>query len=103
MFSQGFDGNAQGFGLNELLYDILVCRAETVMSAKQKTQLRYFTECVWQIESELKKDSKQAILDSNKLVVGSARNKLFIGPVVNDPEAYINVLLPAAKACVGDI
>ena len=103
VFSKGYDGNAQDFGVNELLYDILVCRAETVMSAKQKKELRYFTECVWQIESELQRNSKQAILDFNKLVVGSAKNKLFIGPVVNDPDAYINVLLPAAKACDGDI
>ena len=103
VFSKGFEGNAADFGVNELLYDILVCRTGTVLSAKQGKELLYFTECIWQIESELARDSKQAILDFNKLVVGSAKKKLFIGPKVNDAEAYIEVLLPAAKVCDGDV
>jgi hypothetical protein len=103
VFSKGFQGNASEFGLNELLYDILVCRAEGILSAKQGKRLQYFSECIWQVESELARDSRDAMLDFNKLVIGGARKKLFIGPLVDDPLAYLDVLLPAAKVCSGDV
>jgi len=103
VFSKGNDENIRDFGVNELLYDILVCRVASVTSAKHGKVLYYVSEAIWQIESELAKDSRQALLDFNKLVLGSAINKLFIGPLVQDPYSFIEVLLPAARFCNGDV
>lgn len=90
-------------GMNELLYDVTVCRVATVTSAAQGRTLWYVTDALWQVESELARDSRQALIDFNKLVLGSARFKLFVGPQVADPEAFIGVLRPAAARCTGEV
>ncbi|OGO06059.1 MAG: hypothetical protein A2Y73_01175 [Chloroflexi bacterium RBG_13_56_8] len=103
VFSKHNDSLRKKFGLNELLYDIFVCRVGVVESARHKKELLYVREALWQIESEFARDSRQALVDFNKLVLGSARNKLFIGPQVSDPESFLGVLLPAACACAGSV
>lgn len=103
VFSKHYAGNKQDFGLNELLYDVTVCRVGSVESARQRKSLLFVREALWQVESELARDSRQALIDMNKLVLGSARNKLFVGPQVHDRERYLGVLLPAADVCSGQV
>ena len=103
VFSKHFRGNRKDFLLNELLYDVCVCQVSAVESAKHKKKLYYIKEVLWQVESEFAKNSREALVDFNKLVLGSAKNKLFIGPLVNDQESFIDVLRPAAKGCSGSV
>jgi hypothetical protein len=58
---------------------------------------------MWQVESEFAKDSRQALIDFNKLVLGSADNKLFVGSQVSETASFLNVLSPAAKACQSNV
>ncbi len=103
VFSKHDETNRKDFGLNELLYDIVVCEVGKVFSAKRKKKLVYIKKTLWQVESEFARDSKQALIDFNKLVLGSAQNKLFIGPQVSKVEQFISVLKPAAEACTGNV
>jgi hypothetical protein len=103
VFSKRDYSNRKDFGLNELLYDIVVCQVEEVVSTKQKKTLFYVREVLWQVESEFAKNSREALFDFNKFVLGNAHSKLFIGPQVADNESFIDVLLPAALVCQGKI
>jgi hypothetical protein len=88
------------FGLNELLYDVLVCKTKEVPSVRKKKQLRFVTEAIWQIESELKKhNSRPWLYDFNKLVLGSSENKLFIGSQGKDEKDLLQLLSEPAKHC----
>lgn len=91
------------FGLNELLYDILVCQVDTVKAGRGDKDLYYIKHVLWQVESELAKNTRQALYDFNKLVLGTADTKLFIGPHVHDEPAYLATLLPAARACTNAV
>ncbi|MCA9657934.1 MAG: hypothetical protein KC486_06285 [Myxococcales bacterium] len=103
VMSRSCESNRERMGMNELLHDVLVCRIAPVRSAKRDKELWYVTEALWQIESELAHNSAAALIDFNKLVLGAARYKLFVGPLVHDPEAFIDVLRPAAARCTGDV
>ncbi len=103
VFSKYFEGNRKAFQLNEFLYDIHICRISTVESARQGKVLEYIKDALWQIESELARDSRKAVIDFSKLVVGNSKNKLFIGPQTSDNTAFINTLLPPARCCGGKI
>ena len=103
VFSKHNPSNQKDFGLNELLFDILVCRVGTVPSAVHKKTLYYIRDAMWQVESEFARDSHQALIDFNKLVLGSADNKLFIGSQVSDNLSFLDVLSSAAKACQGNV
>ena len=95
--------NRSEFGLNELLYDILVCEVGTVPAVGGAAQLAFVARALWQIESEFAADTREALFDFNKLVLGAAPLKLFIGPQTSDDEAFLRTLLPAANACAGDV
>lgn len=103
VFSKHHAGHRAEFGLNELLYDVLVCRVDTVLSSGQRKMLWYVKETLWQIESEFRSDSRHALYDFNKLVLGSAPVKLFVGPQSTKNLAFIDTLLPAARACSGQV
>ena len=103
IFSKHNDSNRKDFGVSELLYDITVVRVASVESAFHKKNLLYFKESLWQVESEFARDSRQALIDFNKLVLGSAQNKLFIGPLVRDQASFMKVLVPAASVCSGNL
>jgi len=103
VFSKYDETNRKDFGLNELLYDIVVCKVGEVLSAKHGKKLLYIKETLWQVESEFARNSRQALIDFNKLVLGSAYNKLFIGPQVSEVEPFVSVLKPAARACTGNV
>lgn len=86
------------FGLNELLYDILVCDIAKLTDISGY----YVTQARWQIESELSRDAKQVAFDFNKLVLGNAPFKLLIASQKSDTdrdERFLNLLLPVAHAC----
>ncbi len=103
VFSKTDPSNRKDFGLNELLHDVVVCRVGEVESSVRGKTLLFIKEVLWQIESEFARDSRQALIDFNKLVLGSAHNKLFIGPQVRDNNKLIEVLTPAAKMCSGSV
>ena len=103
VFSKHYGGNRADFLLNELLYDISVCRVDTVPSAVHKKDLLYIRHVFWQVESEFAKDSRKALVDFNKLVLGAARNKLFVGPQVHDNPSFMEVLRAAAASCSGRV
>lgn len=98
-----YDGrNKAEFGLNELLYDVCVCRVASGPSATGAKQLCYVREGLWLVESEFAADSQQAVWDFNKLVLGAADNKLFVGPA-GTRRTYLDSLLPVAQACTGNV
>jgi hypothetical protein len=103
VFTQGDASHRAEFGRNELLYDVLVVDIGTVQSAVHKKQLSFVRDVLWQVESEFAHDSRQALFDFNKLVLGSAHYKLFIGPNVSNPAAFLQALLPAAQSCTGSV
>jgi hypothetical protein len=99
VFSKHFEGNRKKFGVNELLYDILVCRGAVLNSSNRHSELTYITDSIWQVESEFARDSRQALYDFNKLIIGSSENKLFIGPQVSNEVGFLDTLAKAAKHC----
>ncbi len=103
VFSKDFGEHRTEFKVNELLYDIAVCRVGKTPSAQKGTPLTYIQEALWVVESEMVKDSHEAIIDFSKLVMGSARNKLFIGPKVNNQGNFNKVLLAPAGHCCGSV
>lgn len=105
IFSKLNPTNKEDFGLNELLFDILVCKVSVVTSKIHGKKLFYIKDALWQVESELAYDSKKALMDFNKLVLGSAQNKLFISSQgrPGTENLFLDILRPAAKACVGNV
>jgi hypothetical protein len=105
VFSKHDYSNRKDFGLNELLYDIVVCRVGEVKSSVRGKTLLFIKEVLWQIESEFAHDSRKALVDFNKLVLGSAKNKLFIGSRAGKgkEKSFLSVLQPAAGYCTGDV
>ena len=43
----------QKFGMNELLFDLLVCKSSTIKPRNGISDLTVITKCLWQVESEL--------------------------------------------------
>jgi hypothetical protein len=105
VFSKTDPSNRKDFGLNELLHDVVVCRVGEVASSTHKKKLYYIKDTIWQVESEFAHDNRQALIDFNKLVLGSAQNKLFIGSQgrKGKEDSLLNVLKPAARVCTGHV
>lgn len=106
VFTKHEDSNREDFGLNELLYDVCVCETALSPSHTGRKQLRYVTRALWLIESEFAKDSAAAIKDFNKLVLGAAENKLFVGPRLSsdaDDATFRTTLLPVAQRCINAV
>ena len=97
--------NRSDFGLNELLHDILVCRVGEVESSVHKKKLCFIKEVLWQVESEFAHNTRSALVDFNKLVLGSGKNKLFVASQVKrgTEKTFLKVLQPAAQYCTGDV
>ncbi len=95
------DRNRTKFGMNELLFDVTVIEYSSVYSATSKKELFFVTKGLWIVESEMANDKRQALYDFNKLVLGSADNKLFVGPRIDiGQEAdYLRVLREPAAYC----
>ena len=71
----------------------------------QKKKLYFIKEVLWQVESEFARDSRSALMDFNKLVLGSGKNKLFICSQVKrgTENSFLGILQPAAGYCTGDV
>ena len=73
------ESNTEQFGLNELLFDVLVCQVNEVKSVRRGTRLQFISKCYWQVESELNdSNSREITKDFSKLIMGNSDNKLFI-------------------------
>jgi hypothetical protein len=105
IFTKSDYSNRRDFGLNELLYDILVCRVGEVESSVHKKKLCFIKEVLWQVESEFAHNTRSALVDFNKLVLGSGKNKLFVASQVkkSTEHSFLQVLQPAAQYCTGDV
>jgi hypothetical protein len=91
------------FGLNELLFDVLVCRLAHVRAPRANKQLPYITEALWQVESELARNGTEVLRDFSKLVLGSARQKLFACSFVSIDKNTLRALAAPASQCGGDV
>ena len=103
VLSKHFPANRHAFGLNELLYDVLVCATSSVPSAKESASLTFLTRGIWAVESEFARDSRQALYDFNKLVLAATENKLFVGPQTSDEGAFLAPLLSPAARCTDSV
>jgi GTP1/Obg family GTP-binding protein len=103
VFSKYHTRNRTDFGLNELLYDISVCKINYTESPKHKIKLAYIEKALWLVESEMAKDTRQLVYDFNKLVIGDSKNKLFVGPLSNYNDEILGIFKKIAKNCNGDI
>ncbi len=99
--------NKKDFLIIEYLHDILICSTEVVKSSKKKKDLDFINHVFWQVESELihSRDGRQILLDFNKLILGSAKNKLFIASqkVGGDEADFLNFLSEPADVCSGNL
>jgi hypothetical protein len=103
VLSKHHEDNRARFGLNELLYDVLVCKTATTRSPLNKEKLTYVTAGLWAIESEFARDLREALFDFNKLVLSSADNCVLIAPIVSDTDAYLKCLSGAADEIKGNV
>lgn len=106
VFTKHYNTNRHEFGLNELLYDILVSETGITPSIKGGKELPYVKKAIWQIESEFKESNvRELIWDFNKLVIGSGENKMFICSIPNpgEEDKFLNSLKPLAACCSGNI
>ena len=101
VFWRDNDENRNQFGLNELLFDIAVCRISATKSLQAKAQdLSFVAQCHWQIESEFSKaNTRDIVVDMSKLVMGSAENKLIVAARRGDGEAAILEQCSEIAAC----
>ncbi|MGA2448330.1 MAG: hypothetical protein ABTD50_06635 [Polyangiaceae bacterium] len=103
VFSKYFGGHRKTFGLNELLFDILVCQTDSTAAARGTEQLSFIARGVLAVESEFARDSREAMYDFNKLVLCAAECKLFIGPRVTSEATFLAPLSAAAAHCTGTV
>ena len=105
VFTKSDYSNREDFGLNELLYDVLVCRIGVVQSSVHKNELLFIKEVLWQIESEFAHNTRNSLIDFNKLILGSGKNKLFVASQVKKgtENLFLKVLKSAALYCSGDV
>jgi hypothetical protein len=105
IFSKFDSSHRKDFGLNELLYDVLVCKVGEELSPMHKNKLYFIKEVLWQVESEFAHDSRSKLVDFNKLVLGSGKNKLFTCSHVRKGQEnkFLSFLQKAANVCTGDV
>jgi hypothetical protein len=99
VFSRDHAANA-AFGLDDLMFDISVCKVAKIKSAELDGELEYVAEAVWQVQTQFSTDARDAVNDFNKLVMGGAANRLLVGPIVHSP-GYLRTLAVPAKGCAG--
>ena len=106
VFWLGNNDNREQFGINEFLFDVVVCSVSTVESLqRQSNRLDFIDQCHWQVESEFNRsNSREVIVDMSKLVVGSAENKLFIAAHRNfGEEELLKLCAGIARRCSGNV
>ncbi len=112
VLSKHWEENRAELGVNELLFDVLVCQTAKYSSPTNSRALTYVTKGIWAIESEFARDSRQVLYDFNKLVLAAADYKLFIGShirkdkAINNPEIeprWLEALKAVALHCTGKL
>ena len=106
VFWLGNDRNREQFGINEYLFDVMVCSVSTVESLqRQSNRLDFIDQCHWQVESEFNRsNSREVIVDMSKLVVGSAQNKLFVAAHrKSGEEDLLKLCAGIARRCGGAV
>lgn len=99
IFSQGCTANKKEYGVNELLFDILVCKTSTVVSPVHRVKLSCVTSALWAVESEFSNNTRSTIFDFSKLAIAKATFKL----MVIAPSKYtMEALLCCADAVSAD-
>ena len=101
--SKHHDDERKRFGMNELLYDVSVVEYGDISSGNSRKTLTYVKQALWLVESEMARNTREALYDFNKLVMGSGDDLLFVGPHVRDQESYLKILGAAAQHCRGRI
>ena len=94
--------------MQEMLFDLAVCKTSTVNSYPKKVQLPFIAESYWLIESEFEQgNSREIIIDMSKLVMGSSKNKLFVAShKLTDPKwesGILKMCSDIAKPCTGNL
>lgn len=105
VFTKHYNGNRLEFGLNELLYDVLVCDTANTKSISGERELTFVKKAIWQIESEFQESNVRSLIwDFNKLIIGTGENKLFIcSHPRSDKELFLMALNPLAACCSGNV
>ena len=93
--------NETEFNRKEFLFDIAVCEVQETPSATGRALLHFVTKTHWIVESEFEPNSRDAIVDMSKLVMGNSENVLFIGSAVGPKPGYLDMLGKVAKHCSG--
>ncbi|MCZ7645946.1 MAG: hypothetical protein M5U26_11790 [Planctomycetota bacterium] len=64
-------------------------------------KLSFVKRALWQVESELAEDLREALIDFSKLVAGSAPQRLLVGPRVSDSKLgeWLDCLSAPAREC----
>lgn len=84
--------------LNEFLFDIHVCKMNTVKSINYKYDIKYIEKSLIEIESELNKnDLKEVIKDFEKLVCGNSPLKIMIISKYDNNKPIIEILSDIGK------
>jgi hypothetical protein len=87
-----------------LLHDICVVRVGTIESYLHKKPLTQILDVLWQVESEFSSSGTEVAIDFNKLILGSARNKLYIGPLKGGTISSLSLVHSQfARACSGNV
>ena len=97
--------NKKEFDLNELLFDVSVCKVNEVESIEKKIMLQFVSKCYWQVESELDDgDSREITKDFSKLVMGLSDNKLFVSSYQGArQEQILSMCSRIARKCAGNL
>lgn len=84
------------FNRYEFLFDIHVCKIDTLISVKNKT-VNYIKESVVEIESEFAKDTSKVLVDFSKLVCGNSELKIMIVSKCHNEDNFIKSLKYIAR------
>ena len=104
VFSEYGRGNLHDFGTEKLLSDICVCRiAEGQTVARQPEDFLYIAAMLWQIEIEFSREWQRELQAVNRLIGGSAANKLLVAALMNRAsEDIMNTLKAPFAAASGE-
>ena len=106
VFWLGNKKNRKQFGIDEFLFDVVVCSVSSVESLqRQSKRLDFIDQCHWQVESEFNRNStREVVVDMSKLVVGSGENKLFIAAHRHSSnDGLLKLCAQIARRCSGNV
>ncbi len=87
----------------EFLFDVLVARIDRVTSPVHRASLPIICAPLLQVESELKPDTRETLVDASKIVCGAAPQSLVVVPVTPRPSHYLDPLADIARHVRGEV